>query len=102
MRMEDFDSIVYSIVREIPSGKVITYGKIAALAGKPQWSRRVGHAMSCAPRTLQLPCHRVVNSQGRLVPDWQEQRSLLEKKGVTFRPNGSVDLKRNAWEDVLF
>lgn len=102
MRMEDFDSIVYSIVREIPSGKVITYGKIAALAGKPQWSRRVGYAMSCVPHTLQLPCHRVVNSQGRLVPGWQEQRSLLEKEGVTFRPNGSVDLKRNAWEDVLF
>lgn len=102
MSEPDFDTIVYSIVREIPAGKVVTYGRIAALAGKPQWSRKVGRVMSHVPDSLKLPCHRVVNSQGRLAPGWQEQRALLEEEGVTFRSNGYVDLKKYAWEEVLF
>ena len=44
-----------------------------------------------------LPCHRVVNSAGRLVPGWAQQRSLLEAEGVTFRPGGTVDMRRYRW-----
>ena len=94
----DFYAEVYSIVREIPVGKVCTYGQIARLAGCPQYSRMVGQAMCHAPVDEQLPCHRVVNSQGRLAPGWGEQRELLLKEGVGFRPNGCVDLKRCLWE----
>lgn len=88
---------VYSIVKEIPSGKVLTYGEIARLTGKPQYSRMVGQAMFHAPEKRHLPSHRVVNSQGRLAPSWVEQRSMLEKEGVTFRPNGCVDMEKHFW-----
>ena len=95
---ETFYTDVYSIVKEIPRGKVISYGEIARLAGWPQHSRMVGKAMSQVPAALNLPCHRVVNSAGRTVPDWAEQRRLLEKEGVLFKANGCVDMKKCAWK----
>ena len=76
----DFYTEVYNIVKEIPEGNVVTYGQLAKLARRPQCSRMVGQAMFNAPRELNLPCHRVVNSQGRLAPNWTEQRELLEKE----------------------
>ena len=62
----DFYTEVYNIVREIPEGCVVTYGQLAKLARRPQCSRMVGQAMFNVPKELNLPCHRVVNSQGRL------------------------------------
>ena len=76
----DFYTEVYNIVKEIPEGNVVTYGQLAKLAQRPQCSRMVGQAMFNAPRELNLPCHRVVNNQGRLAPNWTEQRELLEKE----------------------
>lgn len=80
MDRAQFYKEVYSITKEIPYGNVFTYGKIAQLIGNPQYSRMVGQALSYAPKEEDLPCHRVVNSQGRLVPSWQKQKELLEKK----------------------
>ncbi|MCR9011261.1 MGMT family protein [Gabonibacter chumensis] len=94
---EEFYSDVYQIVKEIPPGFVSTYGQIARLAGQPQYSRRVGRAMSHAPASLNLPCHRVVNSQGRTVPGWTEQRESLLSENITFKSNGCVDLKKHLW-----
>ena len=94
---EIFYKDVYSIVKEIPCGKVISYGEIARLAGWVQHSRMVGKAMSQVPVALKLPCHRVVNSTGRTVPDWAEQRQLLDEEGVLFKSNGCVDMKKCAW-----
>ena len=91
----DFYTEVYNIVKEIPEGNVVTYGQLAKLARRPQCSRMVGQAMFNAPRELNLPCHRVVNSQGRLAPNWTEQRELLEKEGIAFKKNGCVDLKKH-------
>lgn len=93
-----FQQEVYNVVAAIPSGRVVTYGQIAYLVGRPQCSRMVGHAMHNVPAELDLPCHRVVNSQGRLVPFWEEQRGLLESEGVKFRRNGCVDMKVSQWE----
>ena len=101
----DFYMEVYNIVKEIPEGNVVTYGQLAKLArprkGRPQCSRRGGKAMFNAPRELNLPCHRVVNSQGRLAPNWTEQRELLEKEGIAFKKNGCVDLKKHIWTEIL-
>ena len=83
MDRAQFYKEVYSITKEIPYGNVFTYGKIAQLIGNPQYSRMVGQALSYAPKEEDLPCHRVVNSQGRLVPSWQKQKELLEKEGIT-------------------
>lgn len=86
---------VYQIVRQIPSGKVSTYGEIAALLGMPQCSRMVGRALKQVPENLSIPCHRVVNAAGRLVPGWEEQKNLLQEEGVSFKSNGCVDLKNH-------
>lgn len=101
MNIEEFQKEVYSIVAAIPAGFVITYGQIADLAGKPRCARMVGQAMHRAPDAMHLPCHRVVNSQGRLVPGWLEQRHLLEAEGVAFKKNGCVDLVRHTWPEII-
>mgnify|MGYP000270190502 FL=1 len=80
---EGFDAEVYSVVAQIPAGRVTTYGQIARLIGMPGYARRVGHALAAAPAGL--PCHRVVNSAGRTAPHWTEQRPMLEAEGVRFR-----------------
>lgn len=95
---QEFCRDVYAIVREIPAGKVTTYGGIAALLGLPQCSRLVGRALKQVPQALALPCHRVVNAAGRLAPGWEEQRRLLLDEGVCFRANGSVDMKQCRWK----
>ena len=95
---EGFDAEVYSVVAQIPAGRVTTYGQIARLIGMPGYARRVGHALAAAPAGL--PCHRVVNSAGRTAPHWTEQRPMLEAEGVRFRKNGCVDLTRSGWKEV--
>jgi len=96
-----FFTRVYDIVSRIPEGQVATYGQIAFMAGNPYASRIVGYAMSRAP-SEQLPCHRVVNKQGKMAPDQvfggqDIQRSMLEQEGVTFKPNGCIDMKKHLW-----
>lgn len=102
MQKEEFYSAVYEIVKEIPEGCVVTYGQIARLLGKPQCSRMVGQAMFHAPEGNRIPCHRVVNCQGRLVPRWKNHRILLEKENILFKKNGCVDLKKCIWTEVMF
>ena len=82
------------IADSIPPGRVMSYGQIAALMGRPKNARLVGRIMSMQDRFGNHPCHRVVNSAGRTVPGWTEQRELLEAEGVEFRANGNVDMRR--------
>lgn len=94
---------IYAVVRRIPRGKVATYGQIARLAGNPRWARAVGYALHVNPDPAGIPCYRVVNRQGRLAPAFafggeQVQRLLLERDGVAFREDGTVDLARFLWE----
>ncbi|MGF7143177.1 methylated-DNA-protein-cysteine methyltransferase-like protein [Anaerotaenia torta] len=90
---------VYQIVSKIPEGSVMTYGMIAAILGRPRAARIVGYAMHDAPSDRMLPCHRVVNKEGRLSPDdiFGEgvQRKLLEQEGITFLDNGCIDMKKH-------
>lgn len=89
---------VYDVVRQIPAGKVLTYGNIAQLIGRPQNSRMVGHTLKGADSAMHLPCHRVVNANGRLAPCWPGQRELLTAEGVTFKKNGCVDMRKYMWD----
>ena len=93
-----FGEDVLNIVSQIPCGKVTTYGHIAALAGWPSHSRMVGWRLRFSPEAESLPCHRVVNKEGRTAPGWGKQRVLLEAEGVLFKANGHVDMKRYLWE----
>ena len=82
------------IADSIPPGKVMSYGQIAELMGRPKNARLIGKVMSMQDRFGNHPCHRVVNSAGRTVPGWNEQRELLESEGVEFKANGNVDMGR--------
>ena len=77
----EFQVNVLGIVSQIPRGKVTTYGNVAALAGWPSHSRMVGRTLRYTPGAELLPCHRVVNKEGRTAPGWSEHRPLLEAEG---------------------
>lgn len=96
-----FGDDVLNIVSQIPRGRVTTYGDIAALAGWPSHSRMVGRTLRYTTGAEKLPCHRVVNKEGRTAPGWSRQRTLLEEEGVTFKSNGHVDMQRCLWEPEL-
>ena len=89
---------VLSLVQEIPRGKVASYGQLARLIGRERNARWVGWVLHHAEGYGDYPCHRVVSAAGRLVPGWAEQRLLLTEEGVTFLPNGRVDMKACAWD----
>ena len=79
-----FAKRVLTIVRRIPSGRVSTYGDVAAMAGKPMAWRAVGNIMRDC-RMQGIPCHRVVASGGKLggYSDLYVKRGLLRAEGVT-------------------
>lgn len=84
---DDFTARVLTVVRAIPSGRVATYGDVAALAGRPRAARAVGTIMQRCTRT-DIPCHRVVAAGGRLggyAGNPMLKRDLLASEGVTFR-----------------
>ena len=94
---------IYEVVCRIPEGKVATYGQIAALAGNPRWARVVGYALHRNPAFGEIPCHRVVNRNGRTAPGFafggpDVQRKMLENEGVTFLPDGLVDMKKHKYQ----
>ena len=96
--MNTFEKI-YAAVKTIPRGYVMTYGGVAALAGNPRMARVVGYALHQNPAPGVIPCHRVVNREGRLAPAFafggeEVQRALLENEGVPFLPDGRVNLSR--------
>ena len=96
--MNTFERI-YEVVKSIPKGKVATYGQVAMLAGNPHWARVVGYALHNNPSPSAIPCHRVVNREGRVAPNYafgsgEVQRQLLEAEGVVFDKDGRVDLKK--------
>lgn len=92
---EDLVRRVLDIADSVPAGQVITYGQIAVKAGIPKNARLVGKIMSTADRYGDHPCHRVVGHDGRTVPGWKEQRTLLEAEGITFNIKGCVDMKQH-------
>ena len=88
---------VYEFVRNIPRGKVATYGQIALHLGNRNFARAVGNILHGNPDPEHIPCHRVVNAQGRLSPSYafggiEAQRRLLESEGVVFKNNLVVNL----------
>ena len=101
MRM-DTEALAYeilSVVEEIPEGNVATYGQIARLIGREKNARLVGTILSRAENYGTYPCHRVVNHMGRYAASFRRQRILLEAEGVTFRDNGTVDMKKHRWQE---
>lgn len=95
---KDFIYQVLAIVSEIPKGRVASYKQIAVLAGREKNARLVGRILSHASMYGDYPCHRVVNSVGRLAPGWDEQRDMLLSEGIVFKNNGCVNMKKCQWK----
>jgi len=98
----EFSRDVIKIIKNIPSGKVLTYGRIAKLANNPQAARQVSWLLHSSTKKYNLPWHRVINSLGKIsmksFDDREYQKQLLEKEGVVFRDNYKIDLKKFLWE----
>jgi methylated-DNA-protein-cysteine methyltransferase-like protein len=94
---------ILAVVRQIPRGRVATYGQVAALAGFPRQPRLAGYALRHADDTV--PWHRVVNAAGRISPRAESesarlQQKLLEAEGVRFDGEGRIPLRRYRWRRV--
>ena len=99
---------IYEIVRQIPQGRVATYGQIAELSGLAGKARLVGYALYRVDLpTSDIPWQRVVNAKGeislsplRFGTDYL-QRSLLEGEGISFGDTGKIDLRKYRWQTNL-
>ena len=96
--------LIYDIVRQVPLGKVATYGQVARIAGRCS-AQMVGFAMSALrsrPDEAEVPWQRVINSAGRISISRADlsadlQRALLEEEGIEFDARGYVDWRRFGW-----
>lgn len=97
---KSFRDKVYEITKQIPKGKVATYGQIAAMAGSPRAARAVGMFMKLNTDAPNTPCHRVVAADGKLTgysagAGLKTKREILEKEGVSF-VGDRVNMKSSA------
>jgi methylated-DNA-protein-cysteine methyltransferase related protein len=101
VRTPTFYDAVWALVRQVPRGRVVTYGQVATWLGSPRAARAVGYALFNVDDPG-VPWHRVVNAKGEISiggqlhrPDLQEK--LLKNEGVRFNPQGAVNLERYGW-----
>lgn len=97
-----FSDKVFEIVKQIPHGKVSTYGQIARLMGSPRSARYVGYALRGNTEPGVTPCHRVVFKDGRICEGYafggpKVQRKLLEEEGVVFLDDTHIDMAHCEW-----
>ena len=92
---------IYAVVRQIPRGKVATYGQVARIAGRCT-ARMVGYALAALPIGTEVPWQRVINSKGEISTRSRgdgsiRQRRALEREGIRFDRKGRVDLLKIRW-----
>lgn len=100
-----FNQYVYALVRQIPPGKVLSYGRVANLLGVTHGARAVGWALSALKGQAEhdVPWHRVINAQGRISIKGSptaalEQRARLVAEGIEFDERGYLSLDDHLWE----
>ena len=93
---------VKNLIRQIPAGKVATYGLIAALAGNPRAARQVAWILHSSSSADKLPWHRVVNRNGKIslrpLEGYEIQKQRLLQEGIVFAANDVVDFNRYLWQ----
>lgn len=99
--MNDYYDRVYEVVKQIPEGKVTTYGAIARHLGVTSGARMVGYALNNAT-DKPIPAHRVVNRKGELTgrshfPD-DTMRERLQQEGVSFVEDFQIDIDNHFWD----
>lgn len=100
---KDFFQKVYEVVKQIPYGKITTYGAIAKKIGAPKSARMVGYALNASNLSEDVPAHRVVNRKGLLTGKHHFQgtnlmQQLLENEGVKIKDNTVQNFKDHFWE----
>ncbi|RMB58517.1 MGMT family protein [Dokdonia sinensis] len=103
---ESFFKRVYAVVRQIPNGRVTSYGAIAKYLGAARSSRMVGWAMNGAGKYPDIPAHRVLNRAGVLTgkhhfPGTHLMQQLLESEGIVVINDQVADFKNLFWDPVL-
>lgn len=102
--MSDFKELVLEFIKQIPEGKVATYGQVAMLAGSPRAARQVGMMLNGLKHNKgnEIPWQRVINSEGGLsthkIGFGDLQRALLEEEGIVFNAQGLIDLRKYQWQ----
>lgn len=99
---QSFYQKVYEITKQIPFGKVTTYGAIANKLGSPQAARLVGYALNASKKAEDIPAHRVVNRKGLLTgkihfDGTNLMQQLLESEGITIKNNQIQNLENHLW-----
>ena len=86
---ESFFKRVYALVKQVPKGKVVTYGQVAAMLGNPRMSRQVGYALHVNPEPGDvIPCHRGI----------EVQAAMLSAEGIEVSETFTVDLEKYRWD----
>ena len=103
MSNENFFERVYAVARQIPYGKVTSYGAIAKSLGTARSARMVGWAMNASHRLEDVPAHRVVNRKGLLTgklhfDGTNLMQQLLENEGIVVVDNQIVDFEKHFWQ----
>jgi methylated-DNA-protein-cysteine methyltransferase-like protein len=106
MSNDNFFERVYSVARQIPYGKVTSYGAIAKALGAARSARMVGWAMNAAHNLEDVPAHRVVNRKGLLTGKFHFDgtnlmQQLLESEGIEVFENQIVDFENHFWEPEI-
>jgi methylated-DNA-protein-cysteine methyltransferase-like protein len=100
-----FTRNVLQVIKSIPEGKVLSYGRVAALAGNPRGARQVSRILHSMSGKHDLPWHRVVNSRGKIsLPrgrGYELQRALLESEGVIFSLSHTIDFISCLWQPPM-
>jgi methylated-DNA-protein-cysteine methyltransferase related protein len=103
---ENFFERVYAVARQIPYGKVTTYGAIAKVLGSARSARMVGWAMNAAHNLEDVPAHRVVNRKGLLTgkhhfDGTNLMQQLLENEGIIVENNQIINFEEVFWEPTM-
>ena len=105
MVKSDFYLKVYDVVREVPTGKVTTYGAIARFLGVQSGARMVGYAMNNvhhSPEGMTVPAHRVINRQGLLTGrhhfEGDSMKEFLVAEGIEFIDEYQVNMDKHFWD----
>ncbi|MGV9142079.1 MAG: MGMT family protein [Promethearchaeota archaeon] len=97
-----FTKEAIKVIKNIPRGKVLTYGQIAKLAGNPRTARQVSWILHSSSRKYRLPWHRVINSKGKVSlkdsDGKNRQKYLLEKEGIVFKNKYKIELSEYLWK----
>ena len=97
-----FHERVIAALKQVPKGRVVTYGQVAAMAGNPRGARQVVRILNTSSEKEGLPWHRVINREGRIslkrARGYELQKALLMDEDIAFGADDTVDLKRFQWD----